>query len=154
MFESLFHLYAGTALSAAVRESRWIFAVFEMIHLTGLALSGGAILIASTNLLGWRTVGLDARTVWWGLRGVIAAGLTVTIASGVVLVGVNPLKYYFNPSFNTKIWLLLGTVLIAGGVDWIVRRPTAPAALLRAAAGLLAAAFLSVGLAGRAIGLL
>lgn len=154
MLEPLYQFYAATSLSAAVRDSRWIFATFEVVHLFGLALAGGAILVLAAHLAGRRIGAGDARKVWTGLRRLIAMGLAISVASGIVLVGVNPLKYYFNPSFNVKLWLLAATILVALGTDRLSVQSDRPALLWRAAGLVLAALFLSVGLAGRAIGLL
>lgn len=68
MFHGLYAAYAATSLSEAVRVSRWIFAVFEMVHLAGLAVLGGAVLIASVRLAGWPIGGLGRAQVWRGLR--------------------------------------------------------------------------------------
>lgn len=154
MFHGLYAAYAATSLSEAVRVSRWIFAVFEMVHLAGLAVLGGAVLIASARLAGWPIGGLGRAQVWRGLRWVALAGLVAVVGSGVVLVGVNPLKYYFNSSFNVKLWLLLGGIITALVVDRLVRREDMPGAWLPVLGGLLSGLLLAVGLAGRAIGLL
>jgi hypothetical protein len=154
MIHSLFAAYAATSLSAAVRESRWIFAVFEMVHLTGLAVLGGGLLIASARLAGWPLGGISAVSAWRSLRWVVLAGLIAVVGSGVILVGVNPLKYYFNPSFNVKIALLLTWVALALVVDRLVGREGVPLVVWRGFAVVLPVLFLSVGLAGRAIGLL
>ncbi|NOW47442.1 heme/copper-type cytochrome/quinol oxidase subunit 3 [Novosphingobium sp. SG751A] len=154
MFHGLYAAYAATSLSEAVRVSRWIFAVFEMVHLTGLAVLGGAVLIASARLAGWPLGGLDRGAVWRGLRWVALGGLLAVIGSGVVMVGVNPLKYYFNPSFNVKLWLLLAGVALGLAVDRLVRRENVPPIVWRGAGLALSGLFLAVGLAGRAIGLL
>lgn len=155
MLHALFEAYAHTALSAAVRESRWIFAVFEIVHLIGLSLLGGGVLIAGARLAGWPVAGLERAVVWRGLRPVVIAGLLIAVGSGVVLVGVNPLKYYFNPSFNVKIALLLLGIALAWVVDRLVLRSgDMPLAIWRALGAGLAGVFLAVGLAGRAIGLL
>lgn len=156
MIHALYQAYAGTAFSHAVRDSRWLFAVFEMVHLVGLALLGGSVLIAAGTLAGWRIGNGDRAAAWRGLRGVGLAGLAAMIGSGLVLVGVNPLKYYFNPSFNAKLWLLLAAVATAGIIDRLQAQKELrlPAIVWRILAALLALLFLSVALAGRAIGLL
>ena len=154
MIHWFFAAYAGTALSAAVRESRWIFAVFEMVHLTGRALLGGALLIAGAQLAGWSLGAATRAQAWGSLRWVALAGLAGIVGSGVVMVGGNPLKYYYNPAFNVKLWLLLVMVLTALVVNALVHRPDVPKAVWRVLGAALPLLFLSVGLAGRAIGLL
>lgn len=154
MIETLFRAYAATAFSGAVRESRWIFAVAEIIHLFGLALAGGAVLIAAAGLAGVRFGGLGRAVVWRDLRWVIVAGLAVLVASGAVLVGVNPMKYYFNPAFNVKLALLLAAMAAGAAIDRLIRPDRLPIFAWRALALVLAGLSLSVALAGRAIGLI
>jgi hypothetical protein len=154
MIEALFHAYAATLVSQAVRDSRWIFAVAEIIHLVGLSLVGGAVLIVSARLAGWPIGTANRAGVWRGLRWVIVAGLIVQIASGIVLVGVNPLKYYFNPAFNVKLWLLLAAGAVGILTDRLVGGVHLSLTLWRAIALLLAGLWLGVAIAGRAIGLL
>lgn len=154
MFHGLYAAYAATSLSEAVRASRWIFAVFEMVHLTGLAVLGGAVIVASARLAGWPIGALGRADVWLGLRRAMVVALLAMVGSGVVLVGVNPLKYYFNPSFNVKLGLLTTAILLGLAIDRLLLRDAVSGWWWRLLGLLLAGLFLAVGLAGRAIGLL
>jgi len=154
MLHAMFQAYAQTGLSEAVRESRWIFAVFEMVHLAALALLGGATLVAGGRLAGWSVGDASRASVWQGLRAAAVVGLAGIIGSGVILVGVNPLKYYFNPSFNVKIALLIGFILLGILADRLLGKDRLPSPLGAVIGLLLPLLLLGVGLAGRAIGLL
>jgi hypothetical protein len=154
MLHAVFQAYAQTGLSEAVRESRWIFAVFEMVHLAALALLGGAALVAGGRLADWTLGGASRAAVWHGLRPAALVGLAGVIGSGVILVGVNPLKYYFNPSFNVKIALLIGFILLGLLADRLLDKGRLTRSLGVVIGLLLPLLLLGVGLAGRAIGLL
>ena len=80
--------------------------------------------------------------------------LAALVASGVLLVGSNPMKYYFNAAFRTKIALLAAA---ARGTAVVIRRTGSAEATpldARLAAALTLVLWLGVGLAGRLIGLL
>ncbi len=154
MLHALFHAYAGTPVSHAVRDSSWIFAVTEMVHLMMLAVTGGALLIGGIGLTGAAFQFPDRAGAWRGLRGVAWWGLAGLLASGVLLVGVNPLKYYFHPAFRVKMTLLLLAVSAWAALDVLVaRKPPAAPGLLAAGAVTVLVLWLGVAAGGRAIGL-
>ena len=154
MLQALFHAYAGTAVSHAVRDSSWIFAVTEMVHLMMLALTGGALLIGGVGLTGAAFQFPDRTGAWRGLRRVALWGLAGLLASGVLLVGVNPLKYYFHPAFRVKMGLLLLALAAWAALDSLAARktPAAPGLLAMGAVTVLVL-WLGVAAGGRAIGL-
>lgn len=151
MIRTLFELYARTPLSLAIRQSSWAFAVIEVFHLIALAALGGALLVAGLRLIGPAFRFAEPDRVWKGLRPVIGWSLLAAIASGVLLVGSNPMKYYFNDAFRVKMALLALALVAIGAIDRRARRAR-PAPRVAAALGLLL--WLGVGLAGRLIGLL
>ena len=151
MTRHLFEFYAASALGQAIRNSSWAFAVIEIVHLFALALLGGGLLIAVVGLFG-RWLQFPARADGWrDLRGFLSLSLAATAGSGVLLVGSNPLKYYFNDAFRVKMLILVGSLVLAILTDLLARLRGRNAAL----AGLATlAAWLAVATAGRLIGLL
>ena len=100
----------GSALSKAISQSTWAFAVIESIHLLALSVIGGAVLIVDLKLLGYgiRTQTLDevARDAQRWFLGSWA----VMIVTGVLLFWSEPQKLYYSTPFAVKmICLLLGT---------------------------------------------
>lgn len=155
MIQTLFQLYAKTPLSLAIRDSSWAFAVIEVFHLIALATFGGALFVAALRLIGpaFRFAG-PGRT-WAGLRPLIVWSLLALVVSGVLLVGSNPMKYYFNEVFRRKMALLALAVIATAEIDRQVRaasRGGGRPSRAMAAVGLFV--WLGVGLAGRLIGLL
>lgn len=155
MIRKLFELYAATPLSLAIRQSSWAFAVIEVLHLFALAALGGALLIGGLRLIGPAFRFADRAEVWKGVRPVIGWSLAAAIASGVLLVGSNPLKYYFNDAFRWKMALLAAALVVTIGIDRLASRDANQRALVAGAAAVGGLAlWLGVGLAGRLIGLL
>lgn len=145
-----------TSVGLYMRDSTNGFATVETVHLLGLALLGGVILLLGLGALGVAVAGETPAATARSLRPVFAAALTVMLASGVLLVASKPLRYFLSPPFRWKIALLGAGVLLYA---WLDRRLTRPdhEAVTRAdgrLALLLFLAWFGVGLAGRLIGLL
>jgi hypothetical protein len=129
---------------AWVRDSKWGFAVVEMVHLVALAGLGGAVLLSDLSVLG---VGLKQRDLARQLSPVFVWSLIGMVISGALLIAAEPMKCYYHPAFRLKMVLLAIAVIFA----FTVRRRAVDSKL---AAVLSLSLWLSVGLAGRAIGFL
>lgn len=152
----LFLWLGHTPVGLYMRDSTNGFAAVETVHLLGLALLGGVVLILGLGALNVAVAGGTAASTAQTLRPVFAVALTVMLASGVLLVASKPLRYFLSPPFRWKIALLaVGVALYA----WLDRRLTQPGhgAATRTdgrLALLLLLTWFGVGLAGRLIGLL
>jgi len=95
----------------AMRSSPWLFPVIATIHLMGLALIGGAVLVVDLRLLG---LGLHRQPVAalardaerWLLR-----GLLVMVSTGILLFMCFATKYYYLTFFWVKMAALLLVVV-------------------------------------------
>lgn len=153
----LFHWYDHTALAAVVRKSTWIFAVVEMIHLMGLALLGGVVLIVNLRLLGVTLRGRPADRIARDLWPMLVASAAVLTVTGIVMVSEETMKCYYNTAFRLKMLLFVPALLLSLGIHRKLasaggHSDSGRAAKLAAAASL--ALWLGVGVAGRAIGYL
>jgi hypothetical protein len=101
----------ASAIGNAIRQSLWLFPVIEAVHLLGLCLLGGAVLVVDLRMLG---VGLrqpipeiarDARP--W-----LIAAIVVMLATGTALFLSEAIKCYYNTSFWVKITTLPFAILI------------------------------------------
>jgi hypothetical protein len=155
---SILHLFrwlGHTHLSVAMRNSKWGFAIVEMVHLLGLAALGGSILIVDLRLLG---IGMRRQSVPGiakELSPILFASLGTMLGSGLLLMTAFPTKYYFSPAFRLKMILLVLAVVFYFTLHLkVVRRSpeAAPSGWSRIAAVISLALWLGVGLAGRAIG--
>jgi hypothetical protein len=96
----------ATMLGRVVRESLWMFPVLEAIHLVGLSLLGGALLVLDFRLLG---VGLRGSTIGELSRQArpwFLAAVAVMLSTGVLLFLSEAIKCYYNTAFWVKITTL------------------------------------------------
>ncbi len=109
MLLSFFEWCDATALGAGVRNSMWLFPAIEAIHLLGLCVLGGSLLVVDLRLLG---VGLKRQTIseladqagrW------LAGAIVVMAVTGILLFLSEAVKCYYNQSF----WVKMTTLPIA-----------------------------------------
>ncbi len=146
-----------TRLSIAIRASTWGFAIIEMIHLLGLAVLGGAILVLGLRMAGVILQRQPLARVARGVAPLLLGGLLTMVCSGALLVADGPLRYYANAAFRAKMLLLVIAVACGIALYRAARRISGrgePSPWLRWAAALSLVLWLAVGLAGRAIGVL
>jgi hypothetical protein len=146
-----FEWLATTRLSEAVSASVWAFAVVEMFHLLALTMLGGTVLILNLRLLGLRLQRRPVEEVARELSPYALASLAVLIVSGALLLIDGPLRYYSNGAFRIKMLLLTLAAIFSFTLH---RRAIRSGNNARVAAIISLMLWLSVGLAGRAIGFL
>ena len=101
----------GLAISQAYRESLWLFAVTQSLHLVAVTTFIGAILIVDLRLLGWGIVRQSrAELARSAQRILLWAGLVV-LATGILQFTANALTYSRSPVFVYKMWLLAATLV-------------------------------------------
>lgn len=96
----------ATWLGTAVRDSVWAFPVLEAIHLLGLSLLGGALLIVDLRMLG---IGLTRQPIAGLARSArpwLLGALGVMVLTGVPLFLSEAVKCYHNPAFRVKLTVL------------------------------------------------
>jgi hypothetical protein len=147
-----------TGLSTAIRQSSWAVMALESVHLVGLALLGGAILIAALAALrpgGLR--GISVTVLVDGLVPLRRAGLYLMVISGGLITLAMPFKYYANAAFRWKM-LLLSLMLLTSWALRCISNMHAPvsgrAGAPRAFALLVLLLWIGVGCCGRLIGFL
>jgi hypothetical protein len=93
----------GSLVGSAIRTSPWAFAVIESVHLLGLAVIGGAVLIVDMRLLG---LGLRDQTVKEVARAAqpwLVGSLIVMLLSGGALFSSESIKCYYSTPFWVKM---------------------------------------------------
>ena len=94
----------------AMRASPWVFPVIATIHLMGLAMIGGAVLLVDLRLLG---LGLQRQPVALLARDAerwLVRGLLVMVSTGVLLFMCFATKYYYLTFFWVKMAALAAVV--------------------------------------------
>ena len=111
MLLPFFQWCESTALGTAIRMSPWAFAVIESVHLLGLAVIGGAVLLVDLRMLGFglknQRIAELARAVFPWLVG----SLVVMLLTGVGLFLSEPLKCYDSRAFWVKM-ISLGLAML------------------------------------------
>jgi len=159
MILSLCQWAQNTAFFTAIRGSWNIYPAIMAVHLLGIALFGGMILITDMRLLGFAMRNRSLTDVVDQLRIPKRVGLLIVATCGILMLGSKAEEYYFNIFLRIKILLLLCVFAHA----WIFRASVYrnTAALDRAgkipgraklAAALSLILWVGIACAGRAIG--
>lgn len=103
----------STGLSTAIREGGLPYPILGGVHLLGIALFGGMVLIKDLRLLGWIMREQPVSELLAPLRTWKRAGFFLIAASGLLLAWAEPLRLYRSPPFWLKIGLLMLVALHA-----------------------------------------
>jgi hypothetical protein len=148
----LFQWAAHAPALAAMRDSKWGFAIVEMVHLLALAVLGGTVLVVDLGILGIGFRRQAPSRVARELAPMFVGSLIAMVLSGTLLVGAEAMKCYYHPAFRLKMVLFAAAVHFHFTIHRsAVGTPTIWSKM--AAVGSLTL-WLAVGLAGRAIGFL
>lgn len=154
MLLPFFQWCENTALGTAVRDSLWAFPVIESIHLLGLCLLGGSLLVVDLRMLGFGLRRQSVAELAHMVRPWLVASIALMVATGVPLFLSEAIKCYYNTAFWVKITTLPVALLYTFGVrERIARNPeldTSPKS--RLVAGVSLAVWFTVAAAGRWIG--
>jgi hypothetical protein len=150
--------FQDTALATAIRESAIVFPVILSLHLTGMGLFGGMILMTDLRLLGIAMTKRPVSDVVNGLRPWKHLGLTLTATCGILLLWSKAAIYYPNPYLRIKLVLFVLIIIHAlvfrsvyRNVADLDRSPVIPGRA-KLAAALSVVLWISVVTAGRWIG--
>jgi hypothetical protein len=92
-----------TPVGETIRNSNWMFAIIEAIHLVALGLLGGAVLIVDLRLLG---VGLRKQPpaqIWAASRPWLLGSVIVLFVSGIPLFLSEAIKCLYSFPFWVKM---------------------------------------------------
>ena len=144
-----------SSLLVAMRSSPWLFPIIASMHLLGLALLGGAVLVVDLRLLG---LGLSRQPVARLARDAerwLLVSLAVMLPTGTLLFMCFATKYYYLTAFWVKVISLFAVLAFTFSVRRRVimadeRNMSAIGSKLVALASL--SLWTGVALAGRLIG--
>jgi hypothetical protein len=121
MLLPLFQSLEASAPGEFIRSSLWLFPAIECVHLVGLVLLGGAVLLVDLRLLGLLLPDQPVREVGDTGHRLLLWGVALMIATGVPLFLSEAIKCYYSQAFWVKILTLVPALLFA----LLVRRPVA-----------------------------
>jgi hypothetical protein len=150
---ALFQWFEASPISSAIKTSNWAFAVIESVHLLGLALIGGILLIVNLRLLGLglrryplTALSLDLRP-WFGFS------LVVMLSTGFALFLSEAVKCYYSQPFWLKMLsLVLATTFTLTVQRRVIMSPQSSGFRQKTVAIVSLLLWFAVGAAGRWIG--
>jgi hypothetical protein len=153
-FRPFFQWCDDLAISRAIRDSRFIFPIVESVHILGLTVLLGTVILFSLRLLG---IGLKQRPVedvYRSLSGMRNAALLTMVVTGLLLFCSEAMKCYEDPPFWAKMIALVAAILFQyTAVRAIGRKaPSNRTLWVPVTACLSLLLWFTVGAAGRAIG--
>ena len=121
MLEPFFRWCESTAVGRAVAESVWAFPVLEAVHLIGLCVLGGALLVVDLRLLGLGLTSQPVARLARNARPWLVGSLVLMAATGVPLFLSEAIRAYYNTSF----WVKMCTLPVALTFTFVVRERVA-----------------------------
>ncbi|MXW16932.1 MAG: hypothetical protein F4X60_08830 [Gemmatimonadetes bacterium] len=122
MLEPFFRWCESTLVGRAIADSVWAFPILEAVHLLGLCLLGGALLVVDLRMLGVGLTGQPVSQLARHARPWLIAALIVMVATGIPLFLSEAIKAYYNTSFWVKMSTLPVALVFTFGVRERVAR--------------------------------
>lgn len=126
MVGQMLELLQSLSVAGAIRRSTWMFPAIEVLHLTGIALLFGTILVVDLTLFGL----LRSPTLKAAVPSILSAtktGIVLAVISGGLLFISDPLEFWSNPAFRLKVAAIaiavVNALLFQGVVANWVQRP-------------------------------
>ena len=95
-----------TALAVTIRDSLFYFPLLESIHVLGLSLVVGTVVVIDLRLLGLASVDRPYRAMSSGILKWTWGAFALTVLAGVLMFTTNAEVYFHNVFFRTKLALL------------------------------------------------
>lgn len=93
-----------------------VYAPFGALHLVGLALLGGCVLLINLRLLGAGITDEKPSVIEKNLRPWLILGACIVLTTGVIIGSLNISKLFFSPAFYAKMLALLAALVFTFGV--------------------------------------
>ena len=137
-----------------IANSTWIFPALEGVHIVALALLFGAVIFVDLQMLGIIRSDTPVWRLEESLRPWIFSSLVVILVTGALLFASEATKLYNSAPFRIKVVMLLLALVFHFTIHRKATQTDIPAGLKweRLAAAVSLMLWISVGLAGRAIG--
>ena len=100
-----------TGLGHSIRQSKWTFAITEVLHLLGLTLLLGTVLIMALRLFGFVLRTKAVAEIARELRPWSLGGLTLVVLTGLLLFVSEATKCWGNIAFRYKMLFLFLALL-------------------------------------------
>jgi hypothetical protein len=104
---SISHEIQSIGFLTYIRESENLYPIILATHLSSIAIFGGMILMTDLRLLGLAMTDVSVTDVVGQLRIWKRIGLVIMVTMGLLLATSEMDKYYANPYFQLKLFLLI-----------------------------------------------
>ncbi len=104
---ALFEALQYSAPLVAMRASPWLFPAIASVHLLGLAMLGGAVLVVDLRLLGLGLTDQSPAAIGRAAQPWLIGSICVMLPTGVLLFMCFATKYYYLSAFWIKVAALL-----------------------------------------------
>ena len=102
-----------TPFALAISESTWLFPLIEAVHLVGLGLTAGTVLMVDLRLLGAGLSRQPAAQLWASVRPWLLGSLGLMVVSGTLLFLSEAIKCYYSYAFWVKMTCLFLALVFA-----------------------------------------
>jgi hypothetical protein len=103
----LMRWWGETPIGLGIRKYSALIALLQSIHLLGLTMLGGTLLVLNLRLFGFGFVRIPVARLGRELAPWTAAGLTVSISTGILILSSEARKCYESSFFWIKMGLLI-----------------------------------------------
>jgi hypothetical protein len=93
----------ASAVGTAIRESVWLFAAIEAMHLLGLALIGGVVLLVNLRMFGYGMKEQPVAELAREAQPWMIGSLALMVPTGVLLFLSESTKCYYSTAFWIKM---------------------------------------------------
>ena len=111
MLESFAQWCFQLSLAEAIRSVAWPFPTIEIVHLAGLVLVFGSMLILNLRLFGVILKDAPAPQVVQGLAPWTLVGLGFQVVSGPLMFIASATRFYQSPAFRVKLALIAAALI-------------------------------------------
>ena len=118
MLRPFFDWFQTLAFSVEFRNSRWMLAGIDALHLLAVAVFFGAILLVDLRLLGLGVKERPVEEVTREAQPWLLGSLVALLVTGVPMIMGNGERYYYNEVF----WQKMTLVVIAAAFTFTLRR--------------------------------
>ena len=112
---SLIQTIEQSGIGRLVRESVWLFAAIESVHLIGLTMMGGAALLVDLRLLNLVMSDRPVAELAADAKRYFNIGLVARVISGFALFASEAVKCYYSQPFWVKIITLFVATIFSYG---------------------------------------
>ena len=111
----------ATALGRTIRNSEYAFPMIEFVHLAGLAVIGGAVLIVDMRLLGFGLKKTSVAQLAKDAQPYVTGSLIVMLVTGAMLYSSEATKCYASAAF----WIKMISLLLAMIFTYTIKKRVA-----------------------------